>query len=319
LDESGFRIIDMVFMIAILVPLSLMCANVLLRNETRTKTDKGFKKRLYLMMVHFAIFYELREFVVKITSVLFAYGPFQSDEPWIGFFKSQLSWILLVLALVPFCAWVFAKTTLVAKTKEVFNQWRNAYQKDAPTVLLYAFGLVGFANTGVSSVWSMVGLWHRASQYFGVSGNANMRSGQFYVSLIIIFLSLLMTTMGLLGKFAIWKRIQNSFFPYFCFTAMSFCISCVRGVLSYVMMQRGAMKPPSMFWFWWNDEILGCLLFPAMYAVLAWLFYRWEWFESAMVEKNPNLPSWMNRSTFWWWVNGMVVAGMLLYLIGPFT
>lgn len=258
LDESSFRIIDMVFMVAILFPLSLIGANFILRRDKRTKNDVRWIKRLYLTTVHFAILYEMHELVMRLASIAFTYGPLKSDGNWDGFFKNQISWILLVLALAPLCVWVFIKTPFAEKMKEALKRWWRTYQNDSPAVLLYAFGFVGFANTGVSSVWSMVGLWNRAAQYFGVSGNVNMRSGQFYGSIFIILLSLLITTMGLLGKFAIWKRIKNSFFPYFCFAAMSFSINCVRGILNYTMIQRGAMKPVSMFWFWWNDEILGC-------------------------------------------------------------
>ncbi|HTA77513.1 MAG TPA: hypothetical protein VK791_10175 [bacterium] len=303
--DEGTKVFLFIFVIGIFVALVLTRAKwTSLANRFYKLATIDFKKALLLIFVHFMILYLIFKIISKLWKELYFYRyylGFLAQSP-IDFPRNPLTWIVWFLAIVPVVILVLMRLRLWNKSKTLIDRWITDYREHPATFILSSFGFLGLISALLYLCFSWESQIERFWRYY-YSELPMIIWPELLTGLAILLFDFFTAVVLLLLYVGVWKRLRNCFLPNLYYYAISMAFNFVGVIIDCVELNRGMIQPSSSCSFW-LDQMLNRILFPSFYFLIAWLFYRWSWFETAKVDKDISLPSWMNHKQFWWWVFG---------------
>lgn len=213
--------------------------------------------------------------------------------------------------------WFFIGTALVIflllhiqGTKITLNNWWKYYRNHTAIFLLSSYGLIHLINNVYLDFFSFANSFSATARYWNVVKDAD-NSFKDILPVLFPFFALIPEILARLWDIALWRRLKQSFKPFFIGTAFQLIFSLASGIFGFFWERKwndGLSNHPFDGITWWSEHLFNYFIFPFLGFLLILFFYRSPWFKKAKVEKDPALPSWASTSKFWWWITGLFIG-----------
>jgi len=315
-NSGGTRVFIFLLAFGIVVATVLLRPRLLLQfNQLQRRyrlPSPALKEKLFLIFVHFMLFYEIYRLIQKIWREAYFYFFRDYFENQADLFKHPLTWLPWLFVGICVLGLIFFKSGVTSFAKKWVQKFFGKYQTKPAQFLLTSLGLISLISAVLNIVFALIHVVKSTLLLFGQNGLYHWWESVLFV--IAFLVSLCFPVASVLNDFGLWKRLGVFFRPNFFYYLVNFGILCLEGILFYIKTQKGYLKPSSGFFFWFDRLFVNYYLIPGCYLVLAWLFYRWSWFEKAKVKKDPKLPPYINQEKFWWWIIGILITILIFDL-----
>jgi hypothetical protein len=224
--------------------------------------------------------------------------------------KNPFDLMVWVLALIPLGAVAWLRLDVRQKAKQTFSSFQRTHQNWKPILIIVLYGSFSLCLALIDVIFSVLFAKDEIKNYFNQTNQGLGEDALMILGTLLVGLAL--STCYILFYIGLWKRWRGCFMPYFYLCAANALTSIGIGVIKvsvFIVHFTNTANAlwPRLFNIGWDWG-----LSPLLDMALAWLFYRWEWFEPAKVDRSPGCPDWISEPKFWWrlfWVLAILLIG----------